>query len=303
MSLLLTQSGHRCLPVCSSETVLRLGAKGSDDHALLSFIARAIRAGGCACHASFGPGPTIVDAGGWALLPGRPECRLHRSRFPVAAVPLHSQRTAGTRSLRGCPQHRGSEHRHQRRWRVGLGRVRTDHWTAPWSARWRVCRCFWRCWHRSGCRRERSPWRFQPHHRASADFASGLDSIERGGRCVVAQATPFAAVIRNMPTTPTNVRFRGQRTCRFALHTSGFDPKRTFKGRTYGLPRESSSLAEKGGHRWPEVVEEHENDRDNPTVHAARNQALDKASNRQERKVRKDRGEEVVAFKAWIDQP
>jgi Protein of unknown function (DUF992) len=59
------------------------------------------------------------------------------------------------------------------------------------------------------CRRERSPWRFQPHHRASADFASRVDRIERGGRFVVAQAAPFAAVICDMPTTPTNVRFRG----------------------------------------------------------------------------------------------
>ena len=72
------------------EIVLRLGAKGSDDHALLSFIARAIRAGGDACHAGRGPGSAIVDAGGWALLPGRPKCRLHHSRFPVDAVPLHS---------------------------------------------------------------------------------------------------------------------------------------------------------------------------------------------------------------------
>ena len=92
-------------------------------HALLSFIARAIRAGGDACRASGSPSSAIVDAGGWALLPGRPECRLHHCRFPVDAVPLHSQHSAGTRSLRGCAQHRGSERRHQRRWRVRLGRV------------------------------------------------------------------------------------------------------------------------------------------------------------------------------------
>ena len=53
-------------------TVLRLGAKGLDHHALQSFIARAIRTGRDACHASRGPGSAIVDAGGWALLPGRP---------------------------------------------------------------------------------------------------------------------------------------------------------------------------------------------------------------------------------------
>ena len=129
------------------------------------------------------------------------------SRCGASSLPTQRRNARPTR-VPSTPA--GLERRHQRRWRVGLGCVRTDHWTASRSARWRVCRCFWRCWHWPGCRREHSPWcKFQPHHRASADFASRLDRIERGGRCVVAQAAPFAAVTCDMPTSPTNVRFRG----------------------------------------------------------------------------------------------
>src|SRR5262249_54140835 len=49
------------------------------------------------------------------------------------------------------------------------------------------------------------------------------------------------------------------------------------------------SRGEGGHHSWPKIEEENKSDRDDPTVHAAGNQAIDETSNRQERKVWKDR--------------
>src|SRR5262245_27386487 len=90
-----------------------------------------------------------------------------------------------------------------------------------------------------------------------------------------------------------------KRTSLIAAHMSACDP--TLSNLSSGLSYHRS-LREGGGHARPDIVEKHKNDGDNPAVHAARDQAIDGASNRQQRKIWKDRGQQVVAFKIGIDQ-
>lgn len=60
---------------------------------------------------------------------------------------------------------------------------------------------------------------------------------------------------------------------------------------------------EQSNYAWPEIVEKHEHNRDNPPVYAARDEPVDEASNRQQSKIWKDRWKQGMSFKVGVSEP